>query len=161
MATATTYPRPFGGAPNAGHAGRASLRARLVAWWHGAAFDDALAAGADPQSDVRLAAHAARLARPHCIDALADGLERAVADAERPRRALSAAVPVRASEVVDNRHELLALAALLRSTPQPSPRALALTRRLLIDGSSPLFAADASPSLRDAVREARDAFGRA
>jgi hypothetical protein len=159
MTTATTFPTPFGGHRNGGHAGRRSLRPRLVAWWHGAAFDDALAAGVDPDSDVRLAAHAARLARPHCLEALADGLERAVADAERPRRPLSAAVPVRAGEVIDDKDGLLALAALLRSTRQPSPRALALTRRLLIDGASPLYVADAPQSLRDAVAQAAGALG--
>jgi hypothetical protein len=157
MTTATAFPTPFGGHRNGGYAGRGSLRARAVAWWHGAAFDDALAAGVDPRSDVRLAAHAARLARPHCVEALVDGLERAIVEAERPGR-LSSAVPVSAT-VIDNRAELLALASLLRSTPQPSPRALALTRRLLIDGASPLYVTDAPQSLRDAVAEAAGAFG--
>jgi hypothetical protein len=156
MATATTFPEPFGAARRAG---RTPLRARVAAWWHGAGFDDALAAGVDPQSDVRLAAHAARLARPHCIDALADGLERAVANAERPRRTLSASVAVSASEVIATKADLLMLARLLRATPDAPPRALAITRRLLIDGASPLYVADARQSLRDAVAQAVGAFG--
>jgi hypothetical protein len=137
---------------------RPRLSLRLAGWWLGAKFDDALAAGADPAADPRLAAHAARLARPHQVAAVADGLERAVRAAERPQPLLSSAVPVRAGEVLGARDELLGLVALLRTTPQPPPRALALSRRLLLDGASPLFNPEASGTLRGAVDEARLAF---
>jgi hypothetical protein len=134
------------------------LSIRLVAWWRGARFDEALAAGEDPARDPRLAAHAARLARPHQISALAHGLERAVEAAERPQPLLSSAVPVRAHEVLASRDELLGLVALLRTTPNPPPRALALSRRLLLDGASPLFNPEAAGTLRGAVNKARLAF---
>ncbi len=120
---------------------RMSLRARLTAWWHGAAFDDALAAGVDPASDVRLA-----------------GLERALERAQQPRPAISAAIPLRTSALLEVHDELLALAALLRTAPHPSPRALALCRRLLIDGDIPLSCPAASGTLRGALREATLAF---
>jgi hypothetical protein len=136
---------------------RLSLPTRLVAWWRGAAFDAALAAGADPDSDPRLAAHAARLARPHHLRVMADGLERALEEAERGQRGISAAVPVRKSEVLGAHDELRALAAALRTTDAP-PRALALTRRLLLDAASPLFNPEAAGTLRGAVREALLAF---
>jgi hypothetical protein len=147
---ALPHPRP------ARHLPRLSLG--LASWWRGAKFDDALAGGADPAADPRLAAHAARLARPHQVAAVADGLERAVSAAGRPQPLLSSAVPVQAREVLEARDELLALVAQLRTTPQPPPRALALSRRLLLDGASPLFNPEAAGTLRAAVDEARLAF---
>jgi hypothetical protein len=137
---------------------RPRLSLGLADWWRGARFDDALAAGADPAGDPRLAAHSARLARPHQIAALADGLERAVEAADRRQPLLSSAVPVRAREVLASRDELLSLVALLRTTPNPPPRALALSRRLLLDGASPLFSPEAAGTLRGTVDEARLAF---
>ena len=134
------------------------LSIRLAAWWCGSRFDEALAAGANPARDPRLAAHAARLARPHQIRAVADGLERAVEAADRPEPLLSSAVPVRAGEVLAARDELLGLVAQLRTTPAPPPRALALSRRLLLDAASPLFSPEAAGTLRRAVDEARLAF---
>jgi hypothetical protein len=130
----------------------------LAGWWRGAQFDEALAAGADPAADPRLAAHAARLARPHQVAALADGLERAVEEADRPQPLLSSAVPVRAREVRESRDRMLSLVALLRTAPNPPPRALALCRRLLLDGASPLFNPGAGRTLRAAVDDARLAF---
>jgi hypothetical protein len=47
---------------------------------------------------------------------------------------------------------------LLRTVPHPPPRALALCRRLLLDGASPLFNPEAAGTLAGAVREARLAF---
>ncbi len=75
-----------------------------------------------PRADPRLAAHAARLARPHQIAAWPTALERAVEAADRPQPLLSSAVPVRAREVLEARDELLGLVAQLRTTPEP-PRA--------------------------------------
>lgn len=157
MATRTTY-TPVSAAPRRPARRSGALGARLRAWWCGAAFDDALAAGLDPASDPRLSAHAARLARPHCVEALADGLERAVADADRPRRAISAAAPISAGEVLAARDDLLALVAVLRTAPEPSPQALALTRRLLIDSTGPLFQPADAGALARAAREALGAF---
>ena len=65
---------------------------------------------------------------------------------------------MRTSEVLQVRDALLALAALLRTAPHPSPRALALCRRLLLNGDSPLFDPAASGTLRGAIREATLAF---
>lgn len=135
-----------------------SFGARLAAWWHGAAFDAALAAGVTPDSDVKLAAHAARLARPHQVESLADGVERVLERAARPRQPISAQIPLRTSEVLAASEELFALAARLRTTPTPSPRALALTRRLLLDAESPLSNPLAAGTLKAAVREALLAF---
>jgi hypothetical protein len=87
---------------------------------------------------------------------MAASIESALDEAGRSR-GFSAAVPVR-SEALLARDDLLALAALLRSAPQPSPRALDLSRRLILDGASPLFNPEAAGTLRGAVREALHAF---
>jgi hypothetical protein len=87
---------------------------------------------------------------------MAESLERAVDFAGRPR-GLSAAVPVRA-EALTARDDLLALAARLRTTPDPPPRAMELAARLTFDGTSPLFNPEASGTLRGAINEALLAF---
>jgi hypothetical protein len=130
----------------------------LAGWWRGATFDEALAAGADPDGDPRLAAHAARLRRPHQVAALAEGIERALHAAERPQPLMSPAVPVCASEVLAAYDDLLALAVLLRTAPEPPVRALALARRLLLDGAGPLFNPETADTLGGAVHEVLLAF---
>jgi hypothetical protein len=87
---------------------------------------------------------------------MADSLERAVEQAGRPR-GLTAAVPVRAEALVV-RDDLLALAARLRTTPDPPRRALELAARLTQDGTSPLFNPEAAGTLRAAVKETLHAF---
>jgi hypothetical protein len=87
---------------------------------------------------------------------MADSLERAVEQAGRPQ-GFSAVVPVR-GEALAARDELLALAALLRTTPDPPARALALARGLILDGTSPLFNPEAAGMLRGAVNEVLHAF---
>jgi hypothetical protein len=137
---------------------RPSLRARLLARWHGPAFDAALAAGADPATDARLTARAAQLVRPHHVQILVEAIDHALEDAERRKPIITAAVPVRKNEVLGAYDELLALAAALQTRPHPSPRALALSHRLLLDGTSPLFDPQAAGTLKGAVREALLAF---
>jgi hypothetical protein len=94
--------------------------------------------------------------RRHQRKVMAESTERALDEAGRSR-GFSAAVPVRA-EALLAREELLALAALLRTARQPSPRALELSRRLTLDGMSPLFNPEAAGTLRGAVNEALLAF---
>jgi hypothetical protein len=88
--------------------------------------------------------------------AMAESIERALEQAGRSR-GFSAAVAVRA-EALGSYDELLALVALLRTAPAPPPRALALCRRLVLDGTSPLFNHEAAGTLRGAVNEALHAF---
>ena len=94
--------------------------------------------------------------RDHRQRVMADAIERAIEAAGRPRQ-FSAVVPVR-GEALEAREELLALAALLRTSPSPPPRAMKLCSGLILDGTSPLFNPEASGTLLGAVREARLAF---
>jgi hypothetical protein len=94
--------------------------------------------------------------RRHQREAMAQSLERALDEAGKAR-VFSSAVPVRA-EAFSAREELLALAALLRTIPEPPARALALCQALILDGTSPLFNPEAAGTLRGAVNEALHAF---
>jgi hypothetical protein len=115
----------------------------------------ALESGRTPRR-FALSARIATWWRVHQRRVMAESIERALEEAGRPR-AFSAAVPVRA-EALDVRDELAALAALLRTAPAPPPRALALSRELILDGTSPLFNPEAAGTLRGAVNETLHAF---
>lgn len=75
---------------------------------------------------------------------LADRLEALVAEAERPPRrrpgSISARVPLNGPGVLRARHELLDLAAILRSEAPVGRHGVGLVHHLVCDGTSPLFA---------------------
>jgi hypothetical protein len=115
-------------------------------------LDRRLAAGMDPLASPSLARRASVLVSPRTRRRLACGLEGVVVETERPRRALSAAIPVQRHEVLVARDDLLLLAAALRCTQHPDPRAVAGASLLLTDGCGPVFAPSPPGSLRCAVR---------
>jgi hypothetical protein len=70
----------------------------------------------------------------------AAGLQRAIADARHPRRgALSCAVPVCRSEVIDAEPDLLAIVRLLEDDRPVSKYGVARVREVLVEASSPLY----------------------
>jgi hypothetical protein len=71
--------------------------------------------------------------------ALAAGLEHAVKRAHEPRRFLSAEIPVDRRAVADSEHRLLAIAAELRADRPIPDEGVDEVRRLVTDGTSPLF----------------------
>jgi len=72
--------------------------------------------------------------------AIAAGFERALATARRPPGGLTAAVPVRAEEVLLAEEALEALVARLRDPARPvDPEAFDGVTDLLCDGSGPLY----------------------
>jgi hypothetical protein len=75
---------------------------------------------------------------------LADRLVQLVAEAERPARrrpgGIGARVPLDAPEVLRARHELLDLAAVLRSGDLVGRDALRAVHRLVCDGAGPVYA---------------------
>lgn len=124
---------------------------------HAGRLDDQLADGTDPAESHELAARAALLVRPRTRHGLASGLRRAVADARMPQCARSSAVHVARAAVRECAPELLALAAEL-GDEGVRPQGVALTRRLLRDGSGPLYVATRVDELRAAVDQARAAL---
>jgi hypothetical protein len=132
---------------------RIALSTRVRARLHGARLDDELARGADPGSRPELTARAAWLGGRRSRAALAEGLDHAVWAAVHSPRPWSASVEVERTAVRIARPELLALAATLRRDGAVHPRGVALTRRLLTDGSGPLFSGGPD-ALLAAAREA-------
>lgn len=114
-----------------------------------------LAGGEDPRSDRALELRAAQLVAPRERRALAASIEHAVEEAERPSHAFTSAVPPSRAEVGRARGELLDLANELRSPRPVQAGGIALVRRLLRDGESPLYGASDERALLGAVEEAR------
>ena len=133
---------------------RASPAARVLARLRAHGLDDRLAAGADPASStllsLRAGAFVARAARDH----LASDLERILVLAERPELRRLGAVPVQRYQVIDAAGLLRRLIGLLRG-PQPvSPRGVAMARRLVVDGTTPVYARAPRGAVAKAVRDA-------
>ena len=87
--------------------------------------------------------------------AVAKGLERIVAEAERPY-VPSAAVPMDRRAVREARGALLELAAWVRDVTDAPPSALDAVRRLLVDPYGPLFRPTSPRELRSAADLARE-----
>jgi hypothetical protein len=104
------------------------------------ALDQALAAGADPAASRDLALRARQLTRRDEREATAAALEEAIADAIRPPRGLTARVPVQAAQVLAARPFLARLARELREVQLPRAQGVACARRILADGTGPLYA---------------------
>jgi hypothetical protein len=131
------------------------LRHRVAARLHARDLDRSLAAGASPDSSVRLAVHAARLYRPGHRSGLAHTVRRLVAMAEQPTR-LKAPVSSRAvREVTD---QLEAVASRLASPGPVEVRGVAKVRSLLADGTGPLYRPSGSAGLRDELLSVLRAF---
>jgi len=115
------------------------LLARLKAFTNRSELDHQLAAGAAPSASPALARRAQVLRGWRVRHALARGLENAVVEAVGPPRQHGAAIPVQRDAVLAAQHDLLTLAAALRSEPGPDVRAIAIASVLLSDGAGPLF----------------------
>jgi hypothetical protein len=103
-------------------------------------LDQALAAGADPAASPDLALRARQLTSPEERAATAAALEEAIAEALDPPRGLTARVPVQAAQVLAARPFLERLAAELREVRAPRAQGVARARRILADGTGPLYA---------------------
>jgi hypothetical protein len=130
---------------------RVFLRRRML--------DRLLAAGADPSWDPELALRAARVTGPRRRRALADGLVRAVRDANRPSR-WTCAAPLDRAAVRAAAPELRALAAALLQDPAPRPQAITLAEQLVREADSPLYTPGDEDALRESARIAREALER-
>ena len=132
---------------------RLGLRVRVRA----AALEEELAAGADPIERADLARSGDRLMRPRERARLARALRQIVRNAEDPRYALTAAVPVNRIEVRRARDAIEALAQALTG-PRAKVRGVAMTACLLRDGLGPLYGKCPPGSLESATRAALHAL---
>jgi hypothetical protein len=133
----------------------AGLQARV---WP-ARLDRMLAAGVDPDTSPALRRRARVLTSRRRRVKLADRLEGVVASVKRPRARRTSAIPVQSAEVVATGSLILQLAKRIRGGDQTRPAGVILVRRLLTDGSGPLFAAHEPGALWDAVAQAILALG--
>jgi hypothetical protein len=143
---------------DAGHCVAPALRARALATLRHAALDRRLADGADPADYRELTARAWQITRPNARGRLAAALEAILAGAEAPRPHRGATVPASREEVTVARGEILRIVERLRDSRPVRPRGVALARRLLTDGTGPLYVASPNDELWRQVREAAAAL---
>jgi hypothetical protein len=119
---------------------RPSLRVRLVARLRSQRLDREIAGGADVVRSRTLAARAETLISRETRLEVAAGLEGvlALADGAVPRRMGGA--PVRTDEVRAAAEPLRELVDTLRARRPITPRGMAIARRLLHDGRTPVYA---------------------
>src|SRR5215210_6399624 len=118
-------------------------------------LDQLLLAGVNPDASHALRRRSRKLGRGRRRERLARGLVGAVKSAQARRTPFTAAVPVQRAEVRANRALLLELACRIRTGDGARTAGLILARRLLTDGTGPLFVQEPPGALRsDAVTEA-------
>jgi hypothetical protein len=127
----------------------ARLAARLLA----GRLDRALIDGADPSTSPRLAARAAMLTSRSTRSELADALDVILASAQRPP-SRGRALPRHAS-VLANAALLRELAGVLRGPAPLYADGIAMVRRLLIDGTGPMYTSRDGTALERELRRAR------
>jgi hypothetical protein len=148
-------PRPARGAANA-----PPLPDRVRARLHACALDARLADGERGDGDALLAARAWQLAHRATRARLACALDNVLAElAGAPGPRAGAAVPVDRREAAIARSELIRLADRLRDGRPIAAKGIAMLRRLLCDGASPLYLPDADDELWRALRRAAIALG--
>ena len=117
---------------------RASLAARIIAWLRAAKFDHLLAVGVPATPGSALAVHQTRLTSAAEREAVAWSLRQAVHHAHMGA-VFSSRIPVNANNIAEAA-ELIDKITLRLHSPRPvSARGMARLRRLLSDGSGPLY----------------------
>ena len=129
--------------------------ARLGARVFGDHLDRALIDGGDPTTSATLAARAAMLTSPATRAELADGLDVILASAQSPPSRLRA-LP-RHAALLANASLLRELASILRGSAPLYVRGIAMVRRLLTDGTGPMYTSRDGIALERALRKARAA----
>lgn len=130
---------------------RVRLRDRLLARFRAGALDAELAAGASPESSVVLALHAGFLCRPSQRRVLARSLTLIAAAAESTG-ASRLKTPVCRRAVRRARSELHSVIGRLAAAGPVDVRGVARIRRLLADGTGPVYRESAPDQLRNELR---------
>ena len=131
---------------------------RLLVRLRRTSLDRELGAGADPSTNPQLACRARELCRPTLRRRLGVDVERALDAARVPAPLLTASILLDRYSIGECERLLLGLAEELRSDRPVYARGVALTRLLLTDGASPLYAPSEPRRLEAAARSARAAL---
>ena len=132
---------------------RVRVRDRLQTRVRAAKLDAELAAGASPESSVLLALHAGLLCRPSRQRLLAHSLKRIAAAGETPWGARSMA-PVCVRAVRNARIELEGVIERLTDAGPVDVQGVAKVRRLVADGTGPVYRESVPYQLRNELRAA-------
>jgi hypothetical protein len=135
----------------------AGWRARLSAAVRRRSLDRRLLDGESPATSGELSERAQRLLSPTNRRRLAESFEKVAEAASQPPR-LTAQVPLRRRDILENRPLLLSLSRDLEADESVNPRGVILASRLLCDGGSPLYSPSKHETLGDAIRHARAAL---
>jgi hypothetical protein len=128
------------------------LALRLRVLFRRGLLDRELAEGRPPEATRDRALRARQLASPNSCRQLAAGLRSCVADAERPgRRRFGSAIPVRRDAVLIWRDAFLSLAERLERPAGVSACGAARLRRLLTEGTGPLYDPQAENLIGDVL----------
>lgn len=138
---------------------RRRIRWALLAHWHADTLDRALAAGVGPYSDALLTVRAEQLTSPRSRRRLAGGLARLRREDAAGLDDWTAAVAPDRHEVAAAGLEIAALQRRLRDGARVDAAGMAMLRRLLTDGSSPLYDPVGPGSLARHLRGAAGALG--
>lgn len=134
------------------------IRLALIAWWCAGRLDRQLAEGTSPRASAVLALRAQRITGRHSRRRLADGLARAIRDAQATTPGFSAAVWPHRQEVLAARTVLAAIDRRLRAPEPVAARGVALLQVLLTDGTSPLYRPSELGALGSQLRAAAAAL---
>jgi len=118
---------------------RASLLAHATARLRAGQFDRLLAVGVPAPAGSALAVHQARLTTPAEREAIAHSLRQAVREARAGGHPLSSRIPINPDNITAAEDLIDAVTLRLHSPWAVSPRGMARLRRLLADGSGPLY----------------------
>jgi hypothetical protein len=121
---------------------------------HRVTLDRQLADGASILAGRALARRANKLSSRRCRRSLATGLRRVLADAERPPRFLSAAIPVQRKAVLRSRQTIERIAADLEAEAPVAVEGVAQIQLLLTDGNSPFYVKRHEGDLEGALERA-------
>lgn len=134
-----------------------------VRWWHrlaarsiGACLDRRIADGAPVDSDSGLVVRGHWLLSRPARDRLADAWSGVASDACATARLGDPRIPMRRGEVTDAAPMIAELVGILQGRGPVTARGVAMGRRLITDGSGPLYAG--GRSLRKALRAVLEAL---
>jgi hypothetical protein len=119
-----------------------------------AQIDDELAAGRPAETSALHARRARTLVAPRNRGALAANWEQLLSAAARPVRGLSGRVPIRRARVLAAETEIRTLIDALNSSGPVPAQGVALARRLLTDGTGPVYNRAAADDLSERVAQA-------
>jgi hypothetical protein len=136
----------------------AGIRDHLVTRLHADRIDAELAQGASPDATISFALRSRALTSSRSRRILANGLLRAMAQAEAPWSALSTGAPVNRADIASAGPQIMELHRLLLADGPVSARGVAQTRILLTTGAGPLYSRPTVASLGTCLRRAIEAM---